>query len=235
MIKKFVIYLKYLKFFWVAILLIFIAAICWQYIPVNFNNFRSGLISSILGVGIALFAAEGFKDLDNHKKIKKTFGLLRLVTIPYLKNQSENFIKTAVSYQDICTKEKAISFIALMSNLNEVEKTFDRSWLQMVLSQDFIDAIKSDDQFNKIAHAILELLLFIGAISTLSVNAKVLMMNDPSKLTEEQSMLFITKAKEFRNQLSESACSLQKYINQLDQEMEIFFLQNNVIYQEFER
>jgi len=225
----------YLRFFWVAILLIIVSIICWYYLPENYNNFKSNLIASILGVGIAIFVAEAFKNINNHRRIKKNFGFLRLIVVPYLKNQAQNFVDTANSFQDICNKEQAINFIAVISSINEMSNAFDKSWLQLVFSQDFIDAIKTDEHFNKISHTILELLLFISSTTTLSANAKTLMLNNVTQLNEEAAKMFITKAREFRTSLTKSAQDLQKYVNLLDQEMELFFRKNNVIYEEFER
>ncbi len=230
--KKIIIYLK---FFWVAILLFILSIICWYYLPENYNNFKGNLIASILGVGIAIFTAEGFKNINDHRRIKKNFGFLRLIVIPYLKNQTQNFIDTANGFQDICNKVQAVNFIAVISSINEMSNTFDKSWLQLIFSQDFIDAIKTDEHFNKISHTILELLLFISSTTTLSANAKTLMLNNVVQLDEEATKMFITKAREFRSALTKSAQDLQKYVNLLDQEMELFFRENNVIYQEFER
>lgn len=203
--------------------------------PENYNNFKGNLIASILGVGIAIFTAEGFKNINNHRRIKKNFGFLRLIVVPYLKNQTQNFVDTANTYQDICNKDQAINFIAIASHLNEMSNAFDKSWLQLVFSQDFIDAIKSDEHFNRVSHAILELLLFINATSTLSANAKTLMMNDVSHLDEQGVQMFIAKARGFRNTLTKSGQDLEKYVNLLDQEMELFFRNNNVTYEEFQR
>ena len=61
------------------------------------------------------------------------------------------------------------------------------------------------------------------------------MLNNVTQLNEEAAKMFITKAREFRTSLTKSAQDLQKYVNLLDQEMELFFRKNNVIYEEFER
>ncbi|MFA6464102.1 MAG: hypothetical protein WCV55_03805 [Candidatus Paceibacterota bacterium] len=227
--------LIYLKFFWIAILLLIFSVFFWYYLPEDYSNFKGTLIASILGVGIAIFAAEGIKNLNNHRRIKKNFGFLRLIVIPFLKNQSQNFLDTANAYNDICNKEQAINFIVIIAQLNEMICSFDKSWLQLIFSQDFIDVIRSDEHFNRISHAILEFLLFINSTSTLSVNAKTLMMNRLDELDDRAAQMFITKAREFRNTLTKSAQDLQKYINLLDNEMDAFFKKNGVNYEEFER
>ena len=227
--------ITYLRFFWIAILLIIFSIICWYYLPENYNNFKGNLITSILGVGIAIFVAEGFKNINNHRRVKRNFGFLRLIVITYLKNQAQSFLDTANSFQDICDKEQAVNFIAVISSINEMGNTFDKSWLQLIYSQDFIDAIKTDEHFNKISDTILELLLFIASTTTLSVNARTLMLNNVTQLNEEATKMFISKAREFRTTLTKSVQNLQKYVNLLDQEMELFFQKNNVIYSEFER
>ena len=168
----------YLKYFWIPITLIIISVIGWFYILDTLGNFKVGLIASILGVGISIFTAESFKQINEYKRVKKTLGFLKLITIPYLKNQSENLTETMKLYQDICSITQAQSFLALVSNFDGVSLSFDKSWLQLIYSQDFIDAIKSDDQFNKLSNAVLEIQLFTKQLTAQSVNAKHLLMND---------------------------------------------------------
>ncbi len=225
----------YLSFFWLPLLLIIIAAICWFYIPVGVNSFQSGLIASILGVGISIFAAESYKKLNEHKRVKKTLGFLKLITIPYLKNQSENLSETIKLYQDICSTPQAHAFLMLVANFDSVSISFDKSWLQLIYSQDFIDAISSGDQFNKISNTILEILLFTKVLTAQSINAKHLLANDLTKLSEEETKFFLTRTKQIRNDLNDSAQKLQKYTDKLNEEVERFFAKNAVRYEEIER
>lgn len=225
----------YLKFFWFPLFLIIIAAVSWFFIPESINSFQSGLVASILGIGISIFIAESFRKLNEHKRVKKTLGFLKLITIPYLKNQSENLTETIKLYQDICNTAQAQSFLMLVANFDSVSLSFDKSWLQLIYSQDFIDAISSDDQFNKIANTIFEILLFTKVLTAQSVNAKHLLANDLTKLSDEETKFFLTRTKQIRNDLNESAQKLQKYTEKLNEEIERFFSQNAVKYEEFER
>jgi hypothetical protein len=61
----------YLKYFWIPITLIVASIICWFYILDTLDNFKVGLIASILGVGISIFTAESFKKINEYKKVKK--------------------------------------------------------------------------------------------------------------------------------------------------------------------
>ncbi len=225
----------YLKYFWIPITLIVISVICWFYILDTLGNFKVGLIASILGVGISIFTAESFKKISEYKRVKKTLGFLKLITIPYLKNQSENFTETIKLYQDICSLAQAQSFLALVSNFDAVSLSFDKSWLQLIYSQDFIDAIDSDDQFNKLSNAILEIQLFTKQLTAQSVNAKHLLMNDFTKFGEKETDFFLSRAKQIRNDLNDSARKLEKYTDKLNEEIDRFFSSSGVKHEEFER
>ena len=155
----------YINFFWIPFLLTAVAIFCWFYIPDGLNSFKDGLIASVLGVGISISIAESFKRLSEYKRIKKTLGFLKLIAVPYLKNQSENLKETIKSYQDICSIKQGEAFLVLVSGFDSISLSFDKSWLQLVYSQGFVDAINSDDQFNKLSNAIFEILLFTKTLN----------------------------------------------------------------------
>ena len=230
--RKFKIYLKY---FYIPLILTVVAVACWFYVLDSLGSFKVGLIASILGIGISIFTAESFKKLNEYKRLKKTLGFLKLTTIPYLKNQSENFTDTIKLYKDICSTTQAQSFLVLVSNFDSVSLGFDKSWLQLVYSQDFIDVINSDDHFNKLANAILEIQLFIKQLTTQSVHAKHLLMNDSTKFGEKETDLFLSRAKQIRDDLNDSASKLEKYTDRLNEEIDHFFSKTGVKYEEFER
>lgn len=215
--------------------MIIVSIIGWFYIPYNLGNFRLGLISSILGVGISIFTAESFKKINEYKRLKKTLGLLKLIAIPYLKNQAENLAETIKLYQDICSIPQAQSFLALVSNFDSISLNFDKSWLQLIYSQEFIDAINSDDHFNKLSNAILEIQLFTKQLTAQSVNAKHLLMNDFTKFGEKETGFFLSRAKQIRNDLNDSARKLEKYTDKLNEEIDRFFSKTGAKYEEFER
>jgi len=225
----------YARIFWLPLLLAILAIVGWFYVPDNLSNFKSTLIGTLLGIGITLAAAESFKKISEYKRVKKTFGLLKLVTIPYLKNQSDNFEATMKQYNDICSIEQAILFFAQCAQLDKVASNFDQSWLQLVYSQDFLDAISNDDHFNKMANAIFEVLLFIKQLSTQSANAQINFHNDFSKLTEEQQKDFINRAKQMRDALKENIEKLSKYTEKFDEEISSFLSTAGVNYSEFDR
>ncbi len=227
--------ITYLKYFLVPIILIIISIICWFYISDNLGNFKTGLIASALGVGISIFTAESFKKINEHKRIKKTFGFLKLITIEYLKNQSENFSDTIKEYKDICSIAHAQRFLVLVSNFDSVSLSFDKSWLQLIYAQDFIDAINSDDHLNKLSRAILEVQLFIKQLAAQSVNAKHLLMNDFTQFNEKDTEYFLSRTKQIRSALDDSAIKLKKYTDQLNEEIDHFFAKTGVKHEEFER
>lgn len=225
----------YLKTFYLPILLLIIAIILWFNVPKDYHSFKTALIASVLGVGIAIFTAESYKRLNEHKKIKRTFGFLSLITIPYLKNQYENILETMNIYQDICSIHKAQAFLILVSNFNSISLDFDKSWLQLIYSQGFVDSIKSDEQFSKISNAIFEILLFTKLLTAQSINAKHLISNDLSNLSQQEMEILLQKTQRIRNDLNDNTQKLKKYTNKLEEEIESFFSKNAVQREEFER
>ena len=225
----------YLRFFWRPLLLAAAGIVGWFYIPDNFSAFKSTLFGTLLGVGLTLATAEGFKDLIEHKRVKKTFGLLKLVTIPYIKNQAENLQETAKQYNDMCSIEQAVSLFVHCAHLDRVAANFDKSWLQLIYSQDFLDSVKNDEHFNKIANAIFEVLLFLKQLSAQSINAQINLQNNLSGLSDDQKNDFIKRAKKMRDELVDNADKLSKYSDKLDEEIMRFLNITGVNYSEFER
>lgn len=225
----------HLKFFWLPLLLGIVAIIGWFYIPDNFSAFKSTLFGTFLGVGLTIATAEGFRGLTEHKRVKKTFGLLKLVAVPYIKNQAENLRETAKQYNDMCSIEQAVSLFAHCAHLDRVAINFDKSWLQLIYSQDFLDSVKNDEHFNKIANAIFEILLFLKQLSAQSINAQINLQNDFSKLSEEQKNEFIERARKLRDGLTDNATKLLTYSGKLDEEIMKFLNTNGVNYSEFKR
>lgn len=225
----------YFQFFWLPLLLSAVGLFLWFYISDNLSDFKSTLIGAFLGISISLAAAESFKRLAEHKRVKKTFDFLELITIPYLKNQAQNLQDTLVRYQDICSVEQAASFLAICAHLNRVAADFDKSWLRLVYSQEFLDAISNDEHFNKISHAIFEVLLFTKQLSAQSVNARSLLLNDITHLTDAQKIDLIARSRNIRNNLKDSAEKLQKYTEELKEEIRNFLNKTGALYSEFER
>lgn len=225
----------YLRFFWLPLLLATAGIVGWFYIPDNFSAFKSTLFGTLLGVGLTLATAEGFKSLTEYKRVKKTFGLLKLVAIPYIKNQAENLQETAKQYNDMCSIEQAVLLFVHCANLDRVAENFDKSWLQLIYSQDFLDSVKNDEHFNKIANAIFEVLLFLKQLSAQSINAQINLQNNLSGLSDDQKNDFIKRAKEMRDELVDNANNLSKYSDKLDEEIVRFLNITGVNYSEFER
>ena len=225
----------YLRFFWLPLLLGMVSIIGWFYMPDNFSTFKSTLFGTFLGVGLTIATAEGFKSLTEHKRVKKTFGLLKLVAVPYIKNQAENLQETAKQYNDICSIEQAVSLFVHCAHLDRVATNFDKSWLQLIYSQDFLDSIKNNEHFNKIANAIFEVLLFLKQLSAQSINAQINLQNDLPRLSDDQKNDLIERAKKMRNELVDNAAKLAKYSDKLDEEIMRFLNTNGVNYSEFER
>jgi hypothetical protein len=225
----------YLRFFWPSLLLILIAIASWFYLPDSLNNFEVGLVSSALGIGISISVAEGIKKRSEHRRIKKTLGLLKLITVPYLKNQSENFKENLKLYQDMFLLPHVQAFLLLVMNFDKVSSTFDKNWFQMVYSTDFIDAINSDSQLNSIALTISEVLIFTKTLTWQSLNAKRLMAVDVNKFSQGELEHYIGEARKIRDDLNDVTQKLEKYTDKLDDEIVALLFDTGVKYEEFER
>lgn len=221
----------YFKLFWFSIILIVISLGCWLYIPESISPFRAGLIASILGVSISISIALGFGEIANHKRLKRTFGLLKLSAIPYLKNQAENISETMRQYNDICTIEKSQVFAILVSNFDIISASFDKSWLQLVYSQDFVSAIRTDEQFAKISSAIEEVLIFTSSLALQAVNAKNLLTSNAQKLPPAAQEVYLLEIRKIRDSLKDSANWLDKQTEKLDEEVTKFLYDNGAKYE----
>ncbi len=226
---------KYLESFRLAILLLVVAAVLWLYVPDNISNFHGSLIGTLLGVAISLFAAEGYKKIAHHRHVKRTFALLKLITIPYIKNVAQNQTDTLEQYRDICSVEQAVGFLTIAAQLDKLANNFDKSWLQLTYSADFVDAIPEDEHFNRISHAILEVLLFSKQLSSQAINAQRLLLNNVSAFTEDQKIEFLQQVRQIRDQLTEGATKLHEYVSKLDEEVTRFLGNNGASYSEVER
>jgi hypothetical protein len=221
----------YFKLFWFSIVLAIISVGCWLYVPESIASFKAGLIASILGVGFSISVALGFGEIANHKRLKRTFGLLKLSAIPYLKNQAENMSETMNQYNDICTIEEAQVFAILVSNFDIISVSFDKSWLQLVYSQDFVSAIKTDDQFAKISSAIEEVLIFTSSLASQAVNAKKLLMSDAQKFSPAAQEVYLREIRKIRDSLKDSTNWLDKQTEKLDEEVTRFLHDNGAKYE----
>lgn len=230
MMRKIKIYLKY---FYMPVLLIIISVVCWFKIPNDLNSFQSGLIATILGVGISIYSVEGFKKISEHKRIKRTFGLLKLIVVPYLKDEAETVTQFVDEYKDICDIEKAESFVYMSINFIELLKIFDKSWINLIYSQEFLDAIQKDSQFNKIANTISEVLLFITNMTKYSLNLKK--YQNISSQSSEMQNLFIKEIRNKRNEMDDLARKLLKFTEKLEDEIDNFLENTGTKFEYVER
>jgi hypothetical protein len=233
--RKVGILVRTLKLFTVPLCLIAISVACWFFIPKNVTTFKAGLVASILGVGISISAAESYRRQTHHKRLKRTFGFLKLTTVPYLLNQAENLSATLSQYDDIDSIQKAQAFAILVSNFDTIGAAFDKSWLQLVYSQDFVDAIRTDSQHYKISHAVSEVLIFTKTLAAESVIAKNLLVGDAQHFTSAQQQAYVTQVEQMRDDLKEAVGKLEQYTKELEEEVDTFLGRNGAQYEESDR
>ncbi len=199
-------------------------------------NFRIQLVATFLGVLLSIAIINANDNEKEYKRIKRTFGLLKLIAIPLLKNQAENLRDTIdILYKDICSFEQALRLFSVVSRLDSLAANFDKNWTQLIYSREFLDAPINDSHFNSISRAVFEQLLFIKTLIAQSNNAKNLIIDDISKLSKEQQEQIIPKAREIRDDLSRASHLLLKTVDDLDREVLKFLHDAGVGYFEVER
>lgn len=198
-------------------------------------SYRVQLVATFLGVflSIAIISANDRK--REYIRIKRSFGLLKLIAVPLLKNQAENIRDTMNNYGDICSLEKAIGFFTMASRLDTSALASDKNWTQLIYSREFLDAPIKDGHFNVISQAVLEQLLFIKTLIGQSNNSKNLLPVNFPNLTDDQNKFVIDRAREIRDDLLRASMSLLKYIENMDREVLKFLQENGANYTEIER
>jgi hypothetical protein len=215
----------YLRLFRIPLVIAAISALCWIFIPYSITSFRGGLLATVLGVGFSIFAAESFKKVTEHTRLKKTLNFLRYVTAPYLESQASDILKTMNQYSGNLTFGQAQVLLSLVAGFDTLSLNFDKTWLQLVYSQDFMDAIRTDDQYYKIADVELEVLTFTKSLAGQSVRARQLAMSLGFITTGQETQL-IEAAQEIRDVLISNARSLSGYSAELKTMIEIFLFEN---------
>lgn len=200
----------------------------------DLSNFKVQLLATFLGVFLSISIASSSNDRRQYLRLKRTFGLLKLIAVPHLKNQAENIKDTMDSFSDICTLERALSFLVMSSQFDSFSTSSDKNWMQLIYSKEFLDAPINDAHFNTIASAILEQLLFTKKLVSQASNAKGLIGN-PAQMSEEQKTLIIKRSQEIRDDLRSSADSLLRYVENLNKEVISFLEKNGAHYSETER
>ena len=108
----------YLRTFWLTILLVIIGVVGWAYDPYNLGEFRNAIFSSALGIGISISIAEGAENLVEHRRVKRTLGFLKLISIQYINNQVENFNEFLKLNKDIKSLEHAHAFMLFVTGFD---------------------------------------------------------------------------------------------------------------------
>lgn len=247
--KKF--FKKYIIPYWLAIL-IFVISFLIFYIrdffiliignsDLEISTFRIQLVATFLGVGVSIAAVVGNEHRKQRSRRNKTFGLLRLVVVPYLDKQHRDFSMTMKNVMDICEYHQAIAFLELSSHFDKLGENYDVNWFQLIYSQEFLDFIKKDSYFNKIANVISEVLLFKNHLVSNSLKAKHLLIginniakyNQPLDLSGRK--VIVKRTKDIRNQLISCNDKFKKYLEKLKDELDKFLEENGIRYEEFER
>lgn len=230
----------YLKLFFPLISLVIVSVACMLLLPASLDGFKTNLIATALGVGITISFAEALRQLTEHKRRKKTAGLLKMVTIPYLQNQCSNFKENSKLYKDMGDWEHAKAFLLLVTNYHRVSADFDKNWFRLVYSTDFIDIVDSDAQMNAIGHAVSEVLIFNKTITWHSLNASRLLnllnrVEASGNIGNDDIVHMVAQARAIRDNVDESIEKLIKFTDELNRELDVIFSKTGVIYEEIER
>jgi len=233
----------YLSAFWFPLVLFLFGLTIYFGLNLNLQfissskkeDFLIQLLATLIGVGISIFVAEGFKEIEQRKRIKKSFGLLKLVTIKYICNFSENLFQTLSQYNDISDIQHAESLLRIVENFNQLALTFDKSLFQIAYSAEFLDSIKSDDQFNKISWSLSEILNITTQLSLNAINAQQILQTPAEFKNKKYQKYAIIKSKEIRDNLKTTITILNKYIERLEGEIDFLFQNTGAKYSEFDR
>ena len=230
----------YLRLFSPLVALVIISVACALLLPASLDNFKTSLIATALGIGITISFAEALKQLAEHKRRKKTAGLLKMVTIPYLQNRCLNFKENSKLYKDMGDWEHAKAFLLLVTNYHRISADFDKNWFQLVYSTDFIDTINSDSRLNAIGHAVSEVLIFNKTIAWHSLNASRLLdllkcLEESGEITKEDVVHMIAQARAIRDSVDECIEKLVKFTDELNRKLDTIFTKTGVQYEEIER
>jgi len=214
--------------------------LCGFFLPSNLDNFKSSLVATALGIGLTISFAEALRQLGDHKRRKKTAGLLKLITIPYLENQCLNFKENSKLYKDMGELEHARAFLLIVENYHRISADFDKQWLQLIYSPSFIDTIDADERFNAIGHAVAEVLIFTKTITAHSLSASRLLdlikRSEAEKtMNADRALMIITQARAIRDSIDESVEKLVKYTDELDREINALLTKTGATYELIER
>jgi hypothetical protein len=227
-------FLLYFKITWFTVFLVIIAVCVWFFVTDSIGTLKATLIGALLGFGLTTSVARNIDSLTLHRRRKRTFGMIKLIVIPYLLSRAQNLLDTMRSYHDISSTEEALTFIMVTSHLDILASTLDKEWTQLIYSQDFLDAINSDNHFNSIATAVKEVMFCVDQLASQSIDAKSLNVVE-SQLTPDHRTMIISRAREMRDVLEDNALKLEKYVNQLDRDVSDFLSNNGTSYEEYDR
>lgn len=93
-------------------------------------------------------------------------------------------------------------------------------------SQDFVSAIKTDEQFAKISSAIEEVLTSTSSLASQAVNAKKLLTSDAQKFLLAAHEVYLREIRKIRDSLKDSANWLDKQTEKLEEEVTRFLHDN---------
>lgn len=224
----------YLRIFWFSILLVGVAICFWFFVSDKIGSLKTALVGAVLGFALTMSVTRNLDSLLQHKRRKRTLGMIKLVVVPYLENRARDLKALTDRNRDLCNIDEAVIFTRFVSNFDIMASSVDKEWLWLIYSEEFLDAINSDDHFNAIANAIFEVMLYIDQLSAQSLSAKALMSTGRDLTSDDQAIL-IEHAREARNSLEETATKLTEYVEQLDIEISQFLATNGTRYESRER
>ena len=125
--------------------------------------------------------------------------------------------------------------LRIVENFNQLALTFDKSLFQIAYSAEFLDSIKSDDQFNKISWSLSEILNITTQLSLNAINAQQILQTPAEFKNKKYQKYAIIKSKEIRDNLKTTITILNKYIERLEGEIDFLFQNTGAKYSEFDR
>lgn len=221
----------YLRWFGIPLVVLVVTVILWCFFPADGDSFKVQIIATLLGTGFVVSLPVGFELKQRHLRRKKTFGYLKVNTIPLLEQLHKTFSQTLNSYLDINTSDDAKQLLILIGNCKIVLHNFDKSWEQLVLGNNFFDSIENGDDFYNLSKIIYELKVYLVHFSGGIVNS-ISLLNSYKLTGQVSDEELIVRTRILRNELIQSTNFFSLKTTEFDIVVSKYLQQQGVVYHE---
>lgn len=192
-------------------------------------------MAAIFGIGITISTDRSFSKLAEYRRLKRSAGILKLTTIPYLTNLHENLAGNLERFNDICSIEQANAALDYYASLDAISETYTSEWVQLMHSPDIIESIDTDSQFSTIYRAVSEQSLMKKYLVNRAVGARSFINRPQLNPAEIEVQLNIQRAREWRDDLKRENAVFKEAVETLAGEIDDLLAKTGTIYVENDR